>query len=280
MFSAFISAIGNAISILFGKYISGQKNMSGLLLMKTQMLFVGACMIIPTIIWGVVQPEFFASNYIWAYIATIVLGVIFNIIYFTVLTKKDISEIQPITILITPTAILLAMIIFPEERNLTVLIVSGIATIALLSSRFEKGKLNFDKYSWLLILFNILYAIETVLIRYLLDVTNAFSLYGSRALVLALIFFIILPKIKTNKINKKELTHISINSIVTAIEHTTKFIAISAIGVINSSLILLLGPVLIMLYSRILFKEKISLRRGIGDAIIIICIAVIVLLSR
>lgn len=280
MITAFISAIGNAISILFGKYIVHEKNMSGLLLLKVQMLFVAVCMIIPTLVWGIVEPEFFTSKYIWAYVATIILGVAFNIIYYTVLSKKNISEIQPITILATPTAIIMAMVIFPEERNLAVLAISAVATGALLLSRLEKGKLKFDKYSWLLIIFNILYAIETILIKYLLDVTNAFSLYGSRVMILALMFFIILPHIKVNKISKKSLGHISINSAITAIEHTTKFFAISAIGIINSSMILLLGPIIILIYSRIFFKEKISLRRGIGDAIIIICIAVIVLLSR
>lgn len=277
MIAAFISAICSAVAILFGKVITGEKNMSGPVLMKLQMLFVAACMSVPAIFWGFLQPDFFTIKYILLFAALIAVGAAFNILYYTALDNKNVCEIEPIAMLVTPATVMLAMIMFPGERNTTLLVISVIATVALLLSRFEKGHLDFDKYSWMLIGFVLLSAIEAVLIKYLLGVMNAVSLYGIRAVFLAIVFFLIFRSIRINKVNKKESVQIFANSIITSVEHVAKFFAIGMVGIVNSSLILLLGPIIILIFSKIFLKEKISLKRGIGDAVILMCIVAIVL---
>jgi len=279
MFAAFISAISNAVEAIFSKVIISEKNMSGPVLLKVQMLFLAIFMIVPAIIWGSVQPSFFTYKYIVLFIALIIVGLILNILFFTALRKKKLCEVEPIMLLSTPMTIVLAMIIFPGERSLVLLIISAIALTALLVSRFEKKHLDFDKYSWMIIGFDILCAFEAILVKDLLVVMNATSLYFFRVAFITIILFLVIRKIKIKKVNKKELVQTFANSGFISVEYVAKFFAIGMIGIANSSLILLLGPILVLVFSKIFLKEKISLRRGIGDSIVVMCIGAIILFA-
>ena len=279
MFTAFISAISNSVAMIFSKVIVSEKNMSGTVFLKVQMLFLTIFMVVPAIIWGSLQSNFFTPKYIVLFIVLITIGVILNILFFTALSKKKLCEVEPIMLLSTPMTIVLAMIIFPGERSLVLLVISAIAITALLVSRFEKKHLDFDKYSWMIIGFDILCAVEATIIKDLLVVMNATSLYFFRVAFIAIILFLVFRKVKINKVNKKELVQTFVNSGFISIEHVAKFFAIGMIGIVNSSLIILLGPILVLVFSKIFLKEKISLRRGIGDSIVVMCIGAIILLA-
>jgi len=279
MFTAFISAISNSVAMIFSKVIVSEKNMSGTVFLKVQMLFLTIFMVVPAIIWGSLQSNFFTPKYIVLFIVLITIGVILNILFFTAFSKKKLCEVEPIMLLSTPMTIVLAMIIFPGERSLVLLVISAIAITALLVSRFEKKHLDFDKYSWMIIGFDILCAVEATIIKDLLVVMNATSLYFFRVAFIAIILFLVFRKVKINKVNKKELVQTFVNSGFISIEHVAKFFAIGMIGIVNSSLIILLGPILVLVFSKIFLKEKISLRRGIGDSIVVMCIGAIILLA-
>ncbi len=279
MLAAIINTICNATGVFLGKIISSQKNMSGLILMKLQMLFVAVIMLVPVFVWGSFKTDIISWKYVLLFGALVVVGVIQNILFFSTLRKKNLCEIEPITILVTPTTIVLAMLLFPDERNLFLLAVSAVATIALIVSRFDKGKLDFDKYSWRLVAFDIVYAIEAILIKYLLGVTNAVSLYGMRTAFIAVILFLVFTNIKVDKVKTKDAGKILFNSMVTCAENIARLIAISTIGIVNSSLIFLLSPVIVIILSRTFLKEKITVKRGIGDIVILVCVVTVVVFS-
>jgi len=277
MLAAFISAISKAFEVLFDKFIVGEKNMTGLILLKIQMLFIALFMVIPTIVWGLILPIFFTPQYLLLFVALVIISLSNNLLYFTALSKKSVCEVEPIALISTPMTIFLAMAIFPSERNLFVVIIAIIATVALLLSRLEKKHLDFDKYSWMLMAHNLLVAFEAIVVKDLLLATNAVSLYGIRTAAIAIVLFLFFRKIKVNKLSKLEYAQNFINGGVTSVEFVARYIAIGMIGIVNSALIFLLGPILILIFSRIFLKEKITLKRGIGDAIIIICIGALVI---
>jgi drug/metabolite transporter (DMT)-like permease len=237
-------------------------------------------MIVPMILWGTFQVDFFTPKYMLFFAAMVTIGLTANMLYFGALKKKDMCEVEPISLLATPMTIALAMIIFPSERNMTVILIATIATLALISSRFKKKHLDFDKYSWMLIGADLLCAVEAILVKYLLAATNAVSLYGLRTASMAIILFLVFRNIKIDKIKGKEYIRSFANSGFTSIEFVAKFFAISMIGVVNSSLIMLLGPIIILVFSRLFLKESIPLRRGVGDAVIVMCIGAIVMLGH
>lgn len=279
MLAALISAVSKAIEILFAKVIVGEKNMTGLKVLKIQMFFISILMIIPVLIWGSILPIFLTPEYILLFIALVAVGLLNNLLYFTALSKKNVCEVEPIAMLATPITIFLAMLVLTTERNPILLVIALIATAALLLSRIEKKHLDFDKYSLMLMGHNILIAFEAILVKELLVATNAISLYGIRTALIALILFLLFKKIKVNKLSKKEYAQTFINSGITSVEFVAKFIAIGLIGVVNSSLILLLGPILILVFSKIFLKEKITLKRGLGDLVILLCIGAMILLG-
>jgi drug/metabolite transporter (DMT)-like permease len=279
MIAALIAAIGNAVESIFDKVIVGEKNMTGLVLFKLSMLFTAIWTAIPTFIWGSFQPNFFTPKYLLLFSGLLFAGLSQNILYYLALEKKDICEVEPIILLSTPMTIILAMAIFPSERSLTLIIASFVATAALLFSRLEKKHLDFDKYSWFLLGSGVFCAIEAILIRYMLAVTNAVSLYGIRTASLALLLYLLFRGIKTNKTNTKGAIQVFLNSGITSIYFVARFFAIASIGIVKSSLILLLGPVIILLFSKIFLKERIPLKRAFGDAVVLACVAVISLVG-
>ena len=279
MISAFISAIFNAIGVTFDKLIVSSKYMSGLSMIKLRLFYISILMIIPIVFFGSLQPDFFTPKYILIFVALVINDLVLNLLFYSVLRKKKLSEIEPITLLATPMTMFFAMLIFSSERSPSILIISIIATLALLISRFERKHLNFDKYSWLLIGFCITSAIEVILMKYLLGVSNAISIYGLRTVCIVIILFLFFRKIKINKIKPKEKSKIFLNSIFGSIELVTRLYAISMIGIVNSSIIFLLGPIFVLLFSKIYLKEKITVRRGIGDAVIIACVFAVILIS-
>lgn len=274
MIAAFISAISNAAETIFDKAIMGEKNMTGLRLVKIAFVFVSIWMFIPMLLWGSIKPEFFSAFYLGIFGIMIVFSILHNLLYFTAFEKKDVCEVEPIALLTTPITILLAMLFFANERNYLIFVITIVATVVLLLSRLEKKHLDFDKYSLYILGHDIFIALEAVLIKYLLNVTNAVSLYGIRALVLAVLFLFVLWKINFKKVPKKEFGQLFLVQGIVSLEFVARFFAIGYIGIVKTSLILLLGPILILLFSRLFLKEKITIRRGIGDAIIILLVAV------
>jgi drug/metabolite transporter (DMT)-like permease len=280
MIEAFIAAIAGSAQVLIDKMIVSKRNIAGLSLLKLEMLFIAIFMITPMVIWGSIQPLFFTPTYILFFAALVITGITANMLYFGALKKKVMCEVEPISLLATPMTIILAMVVFPDERSLTILIISTVAISALILSRFKRKHLDFDKYSWMLIGADLLCAVEAILVKYLLTTVNAVNLYGLRTAAIVMILFLVFRNIKIKKIRKKESAQAFANAGITSIEFVAKFFAISLIGVVNSSLILLLKPIIILLFSRVFFKEKISLRRGVGDTITIMCIGAIVIFGH
>lgn len=279
MLSAFMSAIAQAIEVLFDKVIVGEKGMSGLVLFKIQVTFVALIMIIPMMLGGSLLPDFFEFNYLLLFTVLIIVGVTRNILYFTALGNKKMSEIEPVVLMSTPLTVFLAMIMLPDERNFALLLIAIVATLALMFSRLEKKHLDFDKYSWILMGANLLIAVEVIIVKNMLTVMNAVTLYGIRTAMMAIVLFVLFRNIKIINLSKKEYFQTFTTGIIACIEYVTKFISIGVIGVVNSALVILLAPILILVFSMIFLKEKVTLKRGIGDVVIILCIIAIVLIG-
>ena len=102
MISAFISAIFNAIGVTFDKLIVSSKYMSGLSMIKLRLFYISILMIIPIVFFGSLQPDFFTPKYILIFVALVINDLVLNLLFYSVLRKKKLSEIEPITLLATP----------------------------------------------------------------------------------------------------------------------------------------------------------------------------------
>jgi drug/metabolite transporter (DMT)-like permease len=90
---------------------------------------------------------------------------------------------------------------------------------------------------------------------------------------LAILLAVFYRKVNIKKVNKKEYGQMFLNGIFSSVEYVAKFFAIASIGIVKTSLVMLVAPIIILVFSKMFLKEKITMKRGIGDLIIIICVA-------
>lgn len=260
------------VEVLFDKIVLKDKRITGTKLMYFQLLFIAIWAIVPFLLWGHLDQQFFTPTYLTIFAAMILIAIIGNFTYFYSLSKANVCELEPISLLSAPISALLATIIFPSERSPMLFFVILVAVFALIFSRVEKHHLDMNRYSFLMFVHALCVAVEILIIKVMITVSNPVGLYTTRVWVMMLLltpFFIR----SFSGITKKEYRDISLIGGITAFEYFARYIAIDQIGVVKSSLIFLIGPILILLFSNLYLKETITTRRALGDAVIIGCVA-------
>jgi drug/metabolite transporter (DMT)-like permease len=125
--------------------------------------------------------------------------------------------------------------------------------------------------------FIFLISIENLLVKIILPVISPVTLYGLRVAILSILFFLFLrPKVKG--VRRNQYLEMFIIGSFTAIEYIFHYYAIGYIGIVQTALISLLGPVLILFFSKFFLKEKLTLKKALADAIIILCVAAVYLI--
>lgn len=274
MITAFIAAFGNAAEVLSTKIAFRERNISYRNFLAVSMSFIFLFTGFIFIFLGYVNPAFFEQKYILAFAGVILFAFLYNNLYFFALYKEKVCNVEPIIMLEPLVTVSLAAMIFPSERNYPALILTLVASLVLVISRIERHHLKFNIYLLAMLGNVFLMGGEAQLVKILLEVVSPVALYFFRTGILA-VFFLLFLKPKLTCLTKGQVFQVAIIGLVTAIEYIARFYAISQIGIVQSSLIFLLGPVIILLSSRLLLKEKITVQKVIADIIIIMCVAAV-----
>ncbi len=210
-------------------------------------------------------------KYILLFVLMIVLALTWNIYYYRGIQKEEIHEFELIMLLSPLVTVLLAGIFLPAERSLTTFIAALVASVALIATRFRHHHVKIGKVAWMTIGAMILMSGESIVIRQLLDVFSPVTLYFTRTAVLALAFIIIYkPKMMVMKKEAYALTIIS--AIFGVVQMVLKFYGFKELGVVETTLILVLGPFLVYFFSAFYFKEKLFKRDILAAIIVILCV--------
>ena len=268
--SALVAALSNAVETISDKLILRGKGCSGRAVMVYQMTAISVITMIPALLFGQIQAGFWQPLMLMNFIGILACAVIFNNFYFFAVSGDDLCDIEPILVLSLPFTALLGSFFFPKQSSVLLVVLTFIAFLALVVTRVEKHHYKPTKYTAAMIGFVIFISTESILIQNILPYINPIALYSVRTLCLATIFLIFFrPK---EKVSSKTLGHISLIGVVVAIEYFSRYFAYEQIGVVRSSLIFLLGPILILLYSTFFLKEKLTTKRAIGDIIVVGCV--------
>lgn len=224
--------------------------------------------------------DFYNISFIhWAaFGAILACSYFYNFLYYNSLKRGRLSEVEPIAMTAPIFSILLAAIVFPDERNFHVLIPAFIAGLSMVYSHIERKHLKVNKSSLAMLGFVLLIAIESIFVKYTLEVMSPIALYTLRIGILSVIFLLVIqPNIK--KISKKAWGRMGLISLIVPIEYVSFYSAIEKIGIVRTSLIFLLAPVLILIGSRLFFGEKMSIKKIVTNIVIIICVAASIIIS-
>lgn len=217
--------------------------------------------------------------------------IFFLIVFFSIIANlfnvfsmkwEKVSNLEPAKILEPLFVILLAVVfsfIFGEtlyERNLNIIIPAIIAGLALVFSHIKKYHLDFNKYFIAQILASFFFALELVISRQILDYYSPISFYFLRCVSVLLISFIIFRP-KFNYLTKKVKLEILLLGIIWAIYRIVVYYGYMRLGVIFTTLIIMLGPIFIYIFAWKFLKEKINWRNIIAALVIVACVLYAVL---
>lgn len=278
MIAAFIVALLNPIEMIGTKLIFSKEkvNWKAFLVLNTVLMFFVTIFSFP--FWGETNHEKISLFIISIFILDIIIAVIYNSLFSYALSGERVADIEPIIMTHPLSSMLFAIIIFPSERNWTIVILGLIAAFTLVISRIEKHHLKINKYIFAIIMSVLLIGLESSLVKFMTEVVDPLMLYTIRIGVLSIALSLLLrPNLK--KIGKKRIKSISFVSIIIAIEMLLTFYAISSVGVVKTSLIVLLGPVLVLLGSKFYLGDTIKFKAAIADTVIVLCILSAILLS-
>lgn len=270
LFAAFVAGSGSVIE----KYILKKKTISPKLY-QSFCFFIMAIIMIPLLFffWKLDSLALNFTN-ILIMLAVVVFSLIANYFVLYALKWDKLTHIEPARLLEPLFTIILAIIfsfIFGEalfERNTKVIIPAIIAGVALVASHIKKHHLSFDKYFIFAIIGSFFFALELVISRLILDFYSPLTFYFVRCTFI-FVFSFILFKPKFKELDKKTGWQIFGAGAIWVILRVMIYYGYIELGVIFTTLVLMLGPIFIYFFAWKFLREKPSKRNLIAAAIIL-----------
>lgn len=209
------------------------------------------------------------------FISMIVMASVRNMLYYYSFQQECLCEIEPFIVFVPLATILLAGLVYPDERSHpAILVLAIIASCALVFSHIKKKHLVFHKALIPMFAVIVLSAAENIITKELLVNFSPIALYTVRS------FFIALLLISTVRPSFKELTrndvkNLFIISFLWVFTMIFYYYAYQKVGVVYTELINTLSPVLIILGSYLFLKDRAVTKRNIAALVIIIICVVI-----
>lgn len=222
--------------------------------------------------WSISSGAFELKN-ILIFSAIIIFAIFANLLVFYSMKWEKITELEPIRLSQPLFVVLLAFIIYSSERQTpkTILIAALVASLALIFSHIKKHHLQFNKYAMAALFGSLFFALDLVLSKFLLPYYSPLSLYFARSVIILGICAIIF-KPKLNSASRKSWYYITATGFIWVVYRGILYYSYTLRGVIFTTLIFLLTPVFIYIFSRIYLKEKLNWRNILASIIIVLCV--------
>lgn len=230
-------------------------------------------------------PEALQLRNLLIFLAVIISALFANILIFYSLKRETLSEFEPIRLTQPLFTILLAFFLsffisaYSDENNPVILILALIASITLIATHVKKHHLNFDKYIIAALAGSFLFALELVLSKMILPYYSSWSFYFLRCLFILVIAWIILkPSFK--KIDKQTHYFTWVVALIWIFYRVILYWGYEKLGIVFTTILLILTPVFIFIFARIFLKEKVTKKQIISAVIIILCVIIAAIIGK
>jgi len=226
-----------------------------------------------------VSPDALTTKNILIFVLISITAILANLFTYFSMKWEKVSNLEPAKITEPLFTILLAIIfsfIFGEalyERNTQIIIPALIAGAALLFSHIKKHHLDFNKYFLAAIAGSFFFALELVLSKLVLEFYSPFAFYFIRCTTIFLFAFIFFREKIPKGLDHHTIFHIILAAAIWVVYRIAVYYGYMKIGVISTTLLLLLGPIFTYLLAWKFLKEKPSWKNLVTSIIIIACIA-------
>jgi drug/metabolite transporter (DMT)-like permease len=269
-------AVTLASGILLEKIVLKHKKINIELYQTAHFVAIVAAMLPFIYFFWNVSSQFFTKTNIFIFILVVIFSIIANMLTFYSMKWEKITNLEPAKMLEPLFTILLAITMsffFSAlyERNFGVIIPALIASAALIFSHFKKHHLEFNKYFIAAIFGSLFFAMELITSRLILDYFNPITFYFFRCVgILGVSFFIF--RHDFSNIDFGTRWQILFTGILWFLYRIVIYYGYTNLGVVFTTLMLMLGPIFVYLFAHIFLKEKLSLRNVIAALIILGCV--------
>ncbi len=270
-------ALAFATLTLMEKIILGKKKINSQTFVSATFLATIIVMLPFIYFFWKLDAQAFELKNLFIFFLIIISSLTANLLLFFAIKWEKITTLEPAIILEPLFTILLALVfsfIFGTilfQRNFNVIFPAIIASLALVFSHIKKHHLDFNKYFLAAIGASFFFALELVLTKLILDYYTPISFYFLRCLSIFIVaFFLFRPKLSA--INTKIKWQIFVTGALWVFYRVMVYYGYIQLGVIFTTLLLLLGPVFVYAFARIFLKEKLDKRNILAAIVIIACV--------
>jgi drug/metabolite transporter (DMT)-like permease len=234
---------------------------------------------ITLVIFLIFQPplsfELFRGNLWWLLSISIAITIITNLLFYRALDFDKLGEIQTLELLRFLPIIIFSSIIFADERQFFIIVPVLIASLGIIWSHWEQSKVKIAQYTlpfliWMLFASPIREAASKILLEDWNPISLELVRSGAVALMLGMFFA---KHIIASKISVKAFYLLLATNILTSIAWILFYFGYQYLGIIHTTLIFLLQPLLVYLASVFLLKEALSWKKNIAFVIVVLSIA-------
>lgn len=270
MFLAFLAAISGSADDIANKHLLGKLKLP----LKEYLPFVFLAIAVMCLFTFKIGYHFDREALSFWNLILFAMMLVMSIGWNTLLAKslqtEPLHEYETI-ILMTPIAtVLFAAIFLPAERNAHVLIAGIVASLALFFFHFRKHHFELTKTARQTLLAVFLIAIEAVVLRKLLNFYSPALIYAIRVWILTVVFTIMYKPDWKILIIKPVLRGVIMAALFGIIVMVLKYYCFATLGIVTTTMILLLAPVLTFMASYFYFSEHRNFRRDISCATVVI----------
>jgi len=208
----------------------------------------------------------------------VVIAIAWNVFLYQSIQHEKIHHHELIMMLGPIITVVLAAIFYPEEYDARIFYLALIASLALIFSKSQKEHFFTGKVSYNTFLGVVLMSTEAVVIRELLYSYTPVALYAIRTLVIT-IFFLFYYRPDVRKVTPQAWGLIGFSAFFGLIQMLARFYAYSELGLTYTTLISILGPIIIFLASWEILHEKIRPRVIFAALVILICVIIATVIS-
>jgi drug/metabolite transporter (DMT)-like permease len=218
--------------------------------------------------------EAFQTKNLFIFSLVIIFSIAANLFTYYSMKWEKVSNIEPAKIL-EPLFVIVLAIFFSYlvdsnlfDRKLNIIVPALISGVALVFSHVERNHLRFNKYFVAAVLGSFFFALELVVSRLILNYYSPMTFYFLRCLTIFVISFIAFRPAMINMNNKLKFYFISLG-ILWVLYRVIVYYGYINLGVIFTTLMIMLGPVFIYIFAYIFLKEKLKIKNLISAIIII-----------
>ncbi len=216
----------------------------------------------------------FSSVNVLIFALVIFFSMLANFFAFYALKGEKLNNIEPARVMESLFVIFLAIVFsffFGEElyqKSAKIVVPALIAGFALIFSHIRKHHLSFNKYFLAAVLGSFFFATELVISRLILDFYSPISFYFLRSSAILLFSFLIFRP-HFGKLTTKVRWQIFITGAIWMSFRVLVYYGYLQVGIIFTTLLIMLGPVLVYVFAHIFLKEKMNWR-NFAAAIVIV----------